>query len=54
VPEKYHKGEKKMRSKHLKAFVGIGLFLFVLTSAAWPQNPMLLKTGKKGAGAKNA
>jgi hypothetical protein len=43
-----------MRSKHMKVFVGIGLFLFVLTSAAWSQNPMLPKTGKKGAGAKNA
>jgi small-conductance mechanosensitive channel len=43
-----------MRSKHLKVFVGIGLFLFVLTSAAWSQNPLLLKTGKKGADAKNA
>jgi small-conductance mechanosensitive channel len=43
-----------MRSKHLKVFVGIGLFLFVLTSAAWSQNPLLLKTGKKGTDAKNA
>jgi small-conductance mechanosensitive channel len=34
--------------------VGIGLFLFVLTSTAWSQNPLLLKTGKKGADAKNA
>jgi small-conductance mechanosensitive channel len=38
----------------LKVIVGIGLLIFVLTSAAWPQNPLLLKTGKKGAGAKNA
>jgi small-conductance mechanosensitive channel len=42
-----------MGSKHLKVFVGIGLFLFVLTSAAWPLNPMLLKTGKKGADAED-
>jgi small-conductance mechanosensitive channel len=43
-----------MRPKHLKVFVGIGLLLFVLTSSAWSQNPMLLKTGKKGTSAKNA
>ncbi len=43
-----------MRTKHLKVFVGIGLLIFVLTSTAWSQNPMLLKTGKKGADAKNA
>jgi small-conductance mechanosensitive channel len=43
-----------MRSKHMKVFVGIVLFLFVLTSAAWSKNPMLPKAGKKGAGAKNA
>ena len=43
-----------MRPKHLKIFVAIGLLVFALTSAAWPQNPLLLKTGKKGAGEKNA
>ncbi len=43
-----------MRPKHLKIFVAIGLLVFILTSAAWSQNPLLLKTGKKGAGAKNA
>jgi small-conductance mechanosensitive channel len=42
-----------MRPKHWRVIVGIGLLVFVLTSAAWSQNPLLLKTGKKGAGAKN-
>ena len=43
-----------MHSKNLKVFAGIGLLIFVLTSSAWSQNPLLLKTGKKGADAKNA
>lgn len=43
-----------MHPKNLKVFVGIGLLIFVLTSSAWSQNPLLLKTGKKGAAAKNA
>jgi small-conductance mechanosensitive channel len=43
-----------LHPKNLKVFVGIGLLIFVLTSSAWSQNPLLLKTGKKGAAAKNA
>ena len=43
-----------MHLKNLKVFAGIGLLIFVLTSSAWSQNPLLLKTGKKGADAKNA
>jgi small-conductance mechanosensitive channel len=38
----------------LKVFLGIGLLILVLTSTAWSQNPMLAKSGKKGAGAKNS
>jgi small-conductance mechanosensitive channel len=44
----------KLHPKNLKVFAGIGLLIFVLTSSAWSQNPLLLKTGKKGADAKNA
>jgi len=40
-----------MYSKNLKVIVWLGLLLFVLTSAAWSQNPMMLKTGKKDANA---
>jgi len=43
-----------LHPKNLKVFAGIGLLIFVLTSSAWSQNPLLLKTGKKGADAKNA
>jgi len=38
-----------MHSKSLKAFIGIGLLLLLLSSAAWAQNPLKLKTGKKHA-----
>ncbi|MBT8367415.1 MAG: hypothetical protein KJP23_22205, partial [Deltaproteobacteria bacterium] len=38
-----------MYSKNLKVIVWVGLLIFVLASAAWSQNPMLLKTGKKKA-----
>jgi small-conductance mechanosensitive channel len=44
----------KLHPKDLKVFIGIGLLVFVLTSSAWSQNPLLLKTGKKRADAKNA
>jgi small-conductance mechanosensitive channel len=40
--------------KNLKVFVGVGLLIFVLTSSAWSQNPLLLKAGKKRADVKNA
>ena len=43
-----------MRTKNLKVFLGIGLLIFILTSTAWSQNPMLAKAGKKQADAKNA
>jgi hypothetical protein len=43
-----------MRSKNLKVLIGIGLLIFALTSSAWSLNPLLLKSGKKGAEAKNA
>ena len=43
-----------MLPKNLKVFVGIAFLIFVLTSTAWSQNPLLLKTGKKRADAKNA
>jgi small-conductance mechanosensitive channel len=43
-----------LRKKNLKVFLGIGLLILVLTSTAWSQNPMLVKSGKKGAGTKNA
>jgi small-conductance mechanosensitive channel len=43
-----------LRTKNLKVFVGIGLLIFILTSTAWSQNPMLAKAGKKQADAKNA
>ncbi|MBW2487743.1 MAG: mechanosensitive ion channel family protein [Deltaproteobacteria bacterium] len=43
-----------MRKTNLKVFLGIGLLILVLTSTAWSQNPMLAKSGKKGAGAKNS
>ena len=38
-----------MYSKNLKVIVWIGLLVFCLSSIAWSQNPMLLKTGKKKA-----
>jgi small-conductance mechanosensitive channel len=44
----------KLRTKNLKVFVGVGLLIFVLTSTAWSQNPVLAKAGKKGASAENA
>jgi small-conductance mechanosensitive channel len=43
-----------LRPKNLKVFVGIAFLIFVMASAAWSQNPLLLKTGKKRADAKNA
>jgi hypothetical protein len=42
-----------LRPKNLKIFVGIAFLIFVLTSTAWSLNPLLLKTGKKRADAKN-
>jgi small-conductance mechanosensitive channel len=51
---KKEKGRYKLRTENLKVFLGIGLLIFVLTSTAWSQNPMLAKTAKKGAGAKNS
>ena len=42
-----------MRTKNLKVLVGIGLLILVLASTAWSQNPMLPKSAKKGAAAKN-
>jgi len=42
-----------LRPKNLKVFVGIAFLIFVLTSTAWSLNPLLLKTGKKRADAKN-
>ena len=42
-----------MRPKNLKVFVGIGLLILVFASTAWSQNPMLLKSAKKRADAKN-
>ena len=42
-----------MRPKNLKVFVGMGLLILVFASTAWSQNPMLLKSTKKGADAKN-
>jgi len=38
-----------MHSKALKVCIGIGLLLLLLSSAAWAQNPLKLKTGKKHA-----
>jgi len=38
-----------MHSKSLKACIGIGLLLLLLSSTAWAQNPLKLKTGKKHA-----
>ncbi len=43
-----------MYSKNLKVIVWLGLLIFVLASAAWSQNPMMLKTGKKHANAESA
>ena len=43
-----------MYSKNLKVIVWLGLLIFVLVSAAWSQNPMMLKTGKKHANAESA
>ena len=38
-----------MHSKALKVCIGIGLLLLLLSSAAWAQNPLKLKAGKKQA-----
>ena len=38
-----------MRPKDLKVCIWIGLLLLLLSSTAWSQNPMKLKTGKKHA-----
>ncbi|MGB5749492.1 MAG: mechanosensitive ion channel family protein [Desulfobacterales bacterium] len=43
-----------MYSKNLKVIVWVGLLIFVLVSAAWSQNLMMLKTGKKHANAESA
>jgi len=43
-----------MYSKNLKVILWVGLLIFVFASAAWSQNPMMLKTGKKHANAENA
>lgn len=42
-----------MRPKNLKVIAGIGLLILVFASTAWSQNPMLLKSTKKQADAKN-
>ena len=41
-----------MHSKNLKVIVWLGLFFMLLSSAAWPQNPLTLKAGKKKADVK--
>ena len=41
-----------MHPKKMKIFIGVVLLLFVLTSTAWPQNPLKLKTDKKRADVK--
>ena len=38
-----------MYSKNLKMIVWVGLLVLCLSSTAWSQNPMLLKSGKKKA-----
>jgi hypothetical protein len=38
-----------MYSKNLKVIVWIGLLFLLLSSAAWPQNPIMLKAGRKKA-----
>ena len=43
-----------MRSINLKVIVWMGFLVFCLSSVAWSQNPLLPKTGKKRADAKNA
>jgi moderate conductance mechanosensitive channel len=43
-----------MRPRDLKMIVWIGFFIFALTSIAWSQNPMKVKTGKKQADANAA
>jgi small-conductance mechanosensitive channel len=43
-----------MYSKNLKVIMWLGLLIFVLASAAWSQNPLMLKTGKKDASAGSA
>jgi small-conductance mechanosensitive channel len=43
-----------MYPKNLKVIVWAVLLIFVLASAAWSQNPMMLKTGKKHANAESA
>jgi hypothetical protein len=43
-----------MYSKNSKAIVWIGFLVLCLSSAAWSQNPMKLKTGRKQAVAKTA
>jgi small-conductance mechanosensitive channel len=42
-----------VRPKNLKVIAGIGLLILVFASTAWSQNPMLLKSTKKQADAKN-
>jgi small-conductance mechanosensitive channel len=42
-----------LRAKNLKVFLGIGLFILVFTATGWSQNPMLPKSAKKSAAAKN-
>jgi small-conductance mechanosensitive channel len=42
-----------VRPKNLKVFAGIGLLILVFASTAWSQNPMLPKSAKKRADAKN-
>jgi len=41
-----------MHSKNVKMIVWVGLILLLLSSAAWPQNPIMLKAGKKKADVK--
>ena len=43
-----------MHSKKLQVSVWVGLLVLFLSSAAWSQNPLVPKTGKKRADAKNA
>ncbi|MEN8751675.1 MAG: mechanosensitive ion channel domain-containing protein, partial [Desulfobacterales bacterium] len=41
-----------MYSKNVKVIVWIGLIFLLLSSAVWPQNPIMLKAGKKKADVK--
>ncbi|MGA9536287.1 MAG: mechanosensitive ion channel family protein [Desulfobacterales bacterium] len=43
-----------MYSKKLKVIVWVGLLTFAFVSAAWSQNPMMLKTGDKQANTESA